>query len=95
MGQTRMWRATPAGYVVDAVTGGEVAHVSGTGAGIDARRQREHARLLAAAPALAAALRALVEWGRTYTGPRDPHSPHTLLIAGVAALALVDGEESP
>ena len=51
-------------------------------------------RMHEAAPALVEALRAFVEWGRTFTGPRDPHSPHTLLIAGVAALALVDGEGS-
>lgn len=34
------------------------------------------------------ALADLTEWGVTYTGPRDPNSPHDLLVAARAALEL-------
>ena len=44
------------------------------------------AELMAAAPDLLDALQALTDWGRTYTSPTDPNSPHQLLIAAVAAL---------
>ena len=38
------------------------------------------------------ALKALTEWGRTYTSPLDANSPHDLLVAAVAAIA---GEPKP
>ncbi len=39
------------------------------------------------------ALAALTEWGRTYTSPADPNSPHQLLINAVAALEAADKEQ--
>lgn len=54
-----------------------------------------HAKLLAAAPELLAALEALKEWGCTYTGPRDANSPHALLIAAHHAIAKARGEYVP
>jgi hypothetical protein len=35
---------------------------------------------------ITAALRALLDWGREHTGPRDPNSPHVLLIEAAEAL---------
>lgn len=46
-----------------------------------------NARLIASAPDLLAALQGLCDWGREHTSPRDANSPHTLLIAGMAAIA--------
>jgi hypothetical protein len=48
----------------------------------------EYARLFAAAPALLASLTALTDWAREHTSPTDANSPHALLVAGVAAIAL-------
>ena len=42
--------------------------------------------LILAAPALRDALADLVEWGVNHTSPRDPNSPHDLLVAAVEAL---------
>lgn len=36
---------------------------------------------------LLAALEALTEWGCAYTSPREPNSPHQLLITARAAIA--------
>jgi hypothetical protein len=47
----------------------------------------KHARLIAAAPDLLAALQALTDWGRDHTSPKDPNSPHALLVAARAAIA--------
>lgn len=33
------------------------------------------------------ALKALLDWGREHTSPRDPNSPHALLVEAAAALA--------
>jgi hypothetical protein len=58
-----------------------------TPAGLDGFAVGEaNARLIAAAPELAQALKALTKWGRDTTSPRDPNSPHALLVAAVDAL---------
>jgi hypothetical protein len=46
-----------------------------------------NARLIAAAPELLSALKALTEWGRDNTSPLDANSPHNLLIAAVDSIA--------
>lgn len=51
---------------------------------------RANARLMVAAPDLAKALRALTDWAREHTGPRDANSPHELLVNAVAALAKME-----
>lgn len=48
--------------------------------------QRANARLIAAAPDLLAALEELTLWARENTGPKDPNSPHHLLIVAVEAI---------
>lgn len=50
-----------------------------------------NARLIEAAPDLAHTLRALLDWAREHTSPRDDNSPHLLLIDAAAVLAKVDG----
>jgi hypothetical protein len=52
---------------------------------------QENAWLIAAAPDLLAALQALLDWGRDYTGPTDPHSPHQLLVKAHNAIAKAKG----
>jgi hypothetical protein len=47
---------------------------------------RARADLIAAAPELRHALQRLLEWCRWNTSPRDPNSPHDLMIAAVAAI---------
>jgi hypothetical protein len=37
------------------------------------------------------ALRALLDWGREHTSPRDANSPHKLLVAAADALAKAEG----
>jgi hypothetical protein len=49
-------------------------------------RSKASRRLRDAAPDLLAALQALLDWGREHTSPRDPNSPHTLLIDAVRAI---------
>jgi hypothetical protein len=39
------------------------------------------------APDLLTALQALLAWGREHTSPRDPNSPHALLVAAQEAIA--------
>lgn len=41
------------------------------------------------------ALRALTDWGREHTSPRDPNSPHDLLIRAVEVIAEADKYELP
>jgi hypothetical protein len=41
---------------------------------------------------LLAALRALTDWGREHTSPRDANSPHDLLIRAVAAIDKADAD---
>lgn len=53
----------------------------------------ENARLIAAAPDLLAALQALTDWGRDHTSPKDPNSPHALLVAARAAIARATGKD--
>ncbi|MFZ4695068.1 MAG: hypothetical protein ACOYMV_08080 [Verrucomicrobiia bacterium] len=53
--------------------------------------QEANARLIAAAPRTAAALRALLEWGRNHTSPTKANSPHALLVEAEGALAEVEG----
>lgn len=55
----------------------------------------ENARLMGAAPELSDALHALLDWGREHTRPRDPNSPHLLLIAAAAALRKAGTTEEP
>ena len=43
-------------------------------------RDAQVQELIAQNERLLAALRALTEWGCTYTSPRDANSPHKLLI---------------
>jgi hypothetical protein len=50
-----------------------------------------NASLIANAPCLAAALEAIVDWACEHTGPRDPGSPHDLLVAARDLLALARG----
>lgn len=64
-----------------------IARISAVGV----RATAANARLIAAAPDLLAALKALTEWGREHTSPRDENSPHSLLIAAVAAIAKAEG----
>lgn len=52
---------------------------------------KANAQLIAAAPELLEALKALTEWGRTHTSPRDQNSPHNLLIAACAAITKAEG----
>lgn len=52
-----------------------------------------NARLVAASPRLAAALLALLEWGREHTSPTDANTPHALLIEAAAALDDAGGED--
>jgi hypothetical protein len=49
--------------------------------------QKANAALMAAAPELAVALRALLDWGRKHTSPRDTNTPHALLVAAADVLA--------
>lgn len=55
----------------------------------------EHAEMIVRAvnshEALVTALKALVDWGRDNTSPRDLFSPHVLLVAAVAALEKAKG----
>jgi len=51
------------------------------------------AALIAAAPDLLAALQALTDWGRDHTSPKDPNSPHALLVAASAAIARATGRD--
>lgn len=37
------------------------------------------------------AVKALLEWGRDHTSPRDPNSPHKLLVAVNAAIIRMEG----
>jgi hypothetical protein len=53
----------------------------------DSAERAANARLIAAAPDLLAALRALLDWGREHTSPTDANSPHQLLIAASDAIA--------
>lgn len=55
------------------------------------RRAVADETLRAAAPDLLDALKALTEWGRTHTSPRDANSPHQLLINAVEAIAKAGG----
>jgi len=59
----------------------------------DAQQAEANARLIAAAPALLEALQALTDWGRDHTSPKDPNSPHDLLIAARAATARATGKD--
>lgn len=52
---------------------------------------KANGRLIAATPDLLEALRHLTEWGRENTSPRDPNSPHELLIVAVAAIDKAEG----
>ena len=56
-----------------------------------ADNQEANALLIAAAPELFAALRALTDWGREFTSPTDANSPHALLVAACAAIARAEG----
>ena len=52
------------------------------------------ARLIAAAPDLLEALTNLLNWGRTFgPGPREPNSPHELLVAAHFAYFKATGHE--
>lgn len=51
----------------------------------------QDARLFSAAPELLATLKALTDWGRDHTSPRDENSPHALLVAAVAAIHAAEG----
>jgi hypothetical protein len=42
-----------------------------------------------------AALQALVDWAREHTSPRDPKSPHHLLVAACLAIAKAEGRRMP
>jgi hypothetical protein len=68
-------------------------HIATVG-NVDRFHEQDHeanARLLAAAPDLLAALQALKDWGCTHTSPRDPNSPHDLLIAAHEAIHKATG----
>jgi hypothetical protein len=43
-------------------------------------------KLMTAAPQLRDDLQALVDWCRSYTSPRDPNSPHDILVQAVETL---------
>ncbi|TJW14409.1 MAG: hypothetical protein E5W82_10560 [Mesorhizobium sp.] len=43
---------------------------------------------------LLAALKSLRDWGREHTSPRDPNSPHILLVAASDAIAKAEGRAS-
>jgi hypothetical protein len=58
-----------------------------TAPGMEREEVESIARLIAAAPDLLAALQALTDWGRDHTSPKDPNSPHALLVAARAAIA--------
>lgn len=45
----------------------------------------------AAAPDMLAVLKALSEWAREHTSPRDANSPHDLLVTAEAAIAKAEG----
>ena len=53
-----------------------------------------NARFVAASPRMAAALLALLEWGREHTSPTDANTPHALLVEAAAALDEAGGEEA-
>ncbi len=61
--------------------------VNTTAPGMEREEVESIARLIAAAPDLLAALQALTDWGRDHTSPKDPNSPHALLVAARAAIA--------
>jgi hypothetical protein len=44
---------------------------------------------------LLVALPALVDWAREHTSPRDPNSPHHLLVAACPAIANAEGQRMP
>jgi len=44
--------------------------------------------LMTAAPDLFSALCDLLDWGREHTSPRDPNSPHALLIKAADAIPI-------
>lgn len=51
----------------------------------------QNGHILAAAPELLTTLQALTDWCCSNTSPRDPNSPHELLVAAVAAVAKAKG----
>lgn len=52
-----------------------------------------NARLIEQSPALLADLKALVDWAREHTSPRDSNSPHALLVAAATTIAKATGEQ--
>lgn len=54
----------------------------------DERRKRIQGN----AAELLAALSDLLEWGREFTGPTDPNSPHDLLVRAANVIAKIEGE---
>ena len=54
---------------------------------------QKNAAIVAAAPDLLAALQALTDWGRDHTSPKDPNSPHALLVAARAAISLATSKD--
>jgi hypothetical protein len=63
-----------------------------TSRGRTAEELRAIARLLTGAPDLLRTLRALTDWAREHTSPRDANSPHQLIIDAMEAIDRVNPE---
>lgn len=85
--------AAPWGVENDTITSteGDVASVHFQSSR-DIEKAKCNVRLIAAAPELLAALEGLLNWGLSYTSPRDPNSPHSLLLAAQDAVKKAKGQ---
>jgi hypothetical protein len=73
--------------------GGQCVAVRASKSNLEPTEKDAALRLMAAAPELLAALQALTDWGRDHTSPKDPNSPHALLVAASAAIARATGKD--